>query len=239
MGLQEKEEGKEKIKTLWDWLDLLIIPASIGLIGWLYKDYEKSKDEKKEQENKYSEILESYFKAISDLITKENLLDINNNNTSKKIARSRTILAIENLDGERKGQVLQFLFELDLIDTNKIDLLGANLANIQCDGIVLKNLTINGVHFGNSSFENSFLENCKFIACDFSNSTFLGASFQNVDFSYSKLNNCNFQYIDLTTLNLEGVELHRANISNSKILQNQLDNIFKKDNIKNKNTEIL
>ena len=146
-----------KIKTLWDWLDLLIVPASLIIIGWIYKDYEKKKEEKKDRENKYNETLDSYFKIISDLITKDNLLDKLKNANSKIIGRTRTIVAIENLDGERKGQILQFLYESKLIDDDILDIIGANFQNVEVSGIVLRNLTIKGVYFCNSIFENTFL----------------------------------------------------------------------------------
>lgn len=241
MGFAPYDESKNgpEPKKLWDWLDLLIIPISVGLVGWIYKDYEKSKESKKEYENKQNEILDSYFRVISDLIIKSNLLNNDLNEESKIIARTRTIVAIENLSGDRKGQVLQFLHESNLIGNGVVDLIGGNFRNSEVSGIVLRNITIKGVYFSNSEFVKTFLDNSDFTSCDFSNTNFDQSSLENTNFSYTKLVNSKLTNIDLRTINFEGCDLENADLSNSKILQSQLDKIFKKENINLTKTEIL
>ncbi|SHH92678.1 Pentapeptide repeat-containing protein [Flavobacterium sp. CF108] len=226
-------------KKLWDWLDLLIVPLSIATIGWIYKEYEKSKDEKKDFENKQNETLDSYFRVISDLIIKSNLLDIHLNKESKIIARTRTIVAIENLNDERKGQVLQFLYESKLIDKDIIELIGANFRTSEVSGIVLKDTIIKGVYFCNSKFIRSYLDRSVFTACDFTNTDFTDSSMQNTDLSYTKLIRCKLVNIDLTTVDFEGADLTDADLTNSVILKSQLEKIFKKNNIKLNKTKIL
>ena len=58
--------------------------------------------------------LDAFFKIMTELITNNELL--NDNEESSIIARTRTILAFDSLDGVRKGQVLQFLYESDQVD---------------------------------------------------------------------------------------------------------------------------
>jgi len=226
-------------KKLWDWLDLLIVPISIATIGWIYKEYEKSKDEKKDFENKQNETLDSYFRVISDLIIKSNLLDIDLNKESKIIARTRTIVAIESLSDERKGQVLQFLHESKLINKDIIELLGANFKSAEVSGIVLKDTIIKGVYFCNSKFIRTYLDRSVFSACDFTFTDFTDSSMRNTDLSYTKLINCKLVNIDLTTVEFEGADLTGADLTGSTILQKQLDKIFKKNNIKLNKTKVL
>lgn len=241
MGFSPYDETKDdpRPKLLWDWLDLLIIPASVALVGWIYKEYEKSKDSKKEYENKQNEVLDSYFRIVSDLIIKENLLDNNLNGESKIIARTRTIVAIDNLSGDRKGQVLQFLHESNLIRNNVVDLIGGNFRNSEVSGIVLKNIAIKGVYFCDSEFIKTYLDNSDFTSCDFTGANFNESSLENTNLSYTKLNKCKLTNIDLTSVNFEGADLTNADLSNSKILQTQLNGIFKKANINLTKTQIL
>lgn len=240
MGIRfYNEKNQLEVRKLWDWLDLLIVPLSLIFLGWIYQSYEKSKADKKEKENQQNEILDSYFRTISDLINKSNLLDITKNKESKIIARTRTIIAVENLEGERKGQVLQFLYEANLIDDKKINILGANFREVQVSGIVLRKTTIKGVHFCDSDFENTFLDGSNFISCNFSNTNFNGSSMENTNLEYSDLSNCKLTNIDLTKVNFEGANLNYADLSNSIITQSQLNSIFQKDRIKLNNTEKL
>jgi uncharacterized protein YjbI with pentapeptide repeats len=241
MGFAPHDETKDgsSPKKLWDWLDLLIVPSSIGIVSWIYSMQEKEKETRKEYENKQNETLDSYFKTISDLIIKSNLLNHNLNKESKLIARTRTIVAIENLNSVRKGQVLQFLYESNLIHYNILELVGANFRYSEVSGIVLRNITIKGVFFCNSTFIQSFLDNSNFTACDFSNTDFTDSSMQNTNLSYTKLLNCKLINLDLTHVDFEGADLTNADLTNSKILQTQLDSIFKKKNIKLNKTLIL
>ncbi len=240
MGIRfYNDENEIEVKKLWDWLDLLIVPLSLILLGWIYRAYEKSKEEKKEIENQQNEIIDSYFRIVSDLIIKSNLLDKIKNKESKIIARTRTIIAVENLEGERKGQVLQFLYESELIDNIGLNILGANFRNVQVSGIVLRGITIKGVYFCGADFENTFLDKSCFISCNFSNTNFKGSSMENTSFKYSNLSNCKLTNIDLTKVDFEGIDLSNADLSNSKITRLQLNSIFKKSNLKLNNTEII
>lgn len=221
MGFMNQSEN-EKIKTLWDWLDLLIVPASIGIIGWIYKEYEKSKEERRLKEDKYSDTLDSYFKVMTDLMLNSKLPK---NKQSRKIARTRTIVALENLDGERKGQIFQFLKETKLLD--KIDILGANFSEGDFEGLVFRNQILKGINFKNSNFDNSYLDGSQFVSCDFDSCTFSNSSLIGVDFFYSKLNNSSIRNTDITTVKFEGVELNNADLRNTKILSSQLIDIEK------------
>ena len=114
-GEYKEKEGMARSKTLWDWLELIIVPTAIGLFVWIYTEFEKTKNEKIEKENAQSSILESFFKTMTELLLNHDLAG----ETEKKrlaIARTRINIALDQLDGSRKGQVLQFLYESDLIE---------------------------------------------------------------------------------------------------------------------------
>lgn len=223
MGFIENTSDEIKIKTLWDWLDLLIVPTSIGIIGWIYKDYEKKKEEKKQIENTNNEIFNNYIKNISELILKNNLLESNKN--AANLARTLTIVALENLDGERKGQILQFLKESDVLQ--KVELLGANFKNSDLQGIVLKNQIFKGIDFSNSNFQNSFLDGTQFISCNLSSSNFSNSSLLNVDFNYSNLCDSILKNNDLESVKFNCAEMHNADLRNSTIKKAQIEEITK------------
>ena len=70
---------------------------------------------------------------MSELLLHENLCKSKPDDEVRKIARVRTLTVLTRLDGKRKGSVIQFLYESELIDKNKtiIDLLGADLNNAE------------------------------------------------------------------------------------------------------------
>jgi Pentapeptide repeats (8 copies) len=139
-------------KTLWDWLQLLIIPAVLAVGGYVINltisrseqeatkqraqservAAEKRADTEREiaLDSLREEVLQAYIDKMAELLFKEHLSELKPEYKEvRKIARVRTLTVLPRLDGLRKGSVLQFLHESGLIEKDKriIDLRGANL----------------------------------------------------------------------------------------------------------------
>ena len=238
-GESTKKDDIVAAKTLWDWLDLLIIPAVIAIIGWSYNKADKTKTRRSEEEKAQNETLNLFIQKLTILVTEKNLL----NDTSgqiKAIARTTINLSFNCLNGERKGQALQFLYESNLIDNQPIiNLVGSNLRNIVLDEIVLSKSEIRGAYFNNASLLDTNLNEANLIGCDFTKANLSGSLTRNLDLSYSDLTEAKLMNMDLTTVNFEGVTLTKANLKGSKITKCQLDSVFRKEKIKTKKTEVI
>jgi hypothetical protein len=81
-------------------------------------------------------VLQSYIQDMTKLLLEEQLATSGLNEPIRAIARSSTLTAIRQLDADRKGVLLQFLHESNLIrETNPIiSLNGANLSNANLTG---------------------------------------------------------------------------------------------------------
>ncbi len=107
-------------KTLWDWLQLLIIPAVLAIGGYLFT-FTISRNERKAadthnqtereiaQDNQREAALQEYIDKMSELLLHEKLRESQPGDEVRKIARVRTLTVLPRLDGERKRSVLQFL----------------------------------------------------------------------------------------------------------------------------------
>ena len=238
-GESIKDETKEASKTLWDWLDLLIIPVVIGLLGWSFSQAEKAKTKNREEERSENESFESFLQTMTDLIIKNKLHDEPSRQTLA-IARARINVAFNNLNGARKGQVLQFLYESYLIDINpKLKLRGANLKDAVLDEIVLGESEIRGAYFNKASIKDANLKGAILVGCDFTQADLSNSLVKDVDLSYSDLTKAKLKNMDLTSVNFEGVTLTGADLRGSKILRTQLDGIFNKADIKTTKKKIV
>jgi uncharacterized protein YjbI with pentapeptide repeats len=238
-GKSVKDPNIEPAKTLFDWLELLIIPSSLGLLGWLYQEAEKSKVQKTEEERARNKTLSSFFNTITDLLKDHNLA---NNPTVqvKALARTRINMTLAQLDGARKGQVLQFLYESNLIDKSPgLKLLGANFNNAILDHIVLGASEIRGANFVNASFKNANLNEIIMNSSNFEKANLSGSLVENADFSYTNLKNSKWKNMDLTTVEFEGANLTNANLRGSLIKKSQLDSILLKKKIKTTKNKII
>lgn len=127
-------------KTLWDWMQLLIIPIALGIGGfWLNKvqkdreqrttDQQAALERELTRDNQREAALQSYVDKMSELLLHGQLRGSMPDGEVRKIARVRTLTVLPRLDPLRKRSVLQFLQESSLIDKGKriVDLGGAFL----------------------------------------------------------------------------------------------------------------
>jgi uncharacterized protein YjbI with pentapeptide repeats len=238
-GTFSETTDETRYKTLWDWLDLIIIPVSIGLFAWIITEYEKDNNKRIEVEKSRENILDSFIRTMTELLVQ---YDLAGNPDQKRlaIAKTRINMALSQLDGSRKGQILQFLYESDLIDkTPKFKLRGANFNNAVLDNIVLGEAEIRSAHFEDASLINANLNGIILNSCNFTNADLTGSQVDNTDFGYTNLTNSRLLNMDLTSVDFEGADLTNADLEGSKIKQEQLNNIWKKEGIKISKTEII
>ena len=149
-----KHTGFEE-KTLWDWMELLIIPIVLAIGAFLLDRSERTverqiakqrtaKDRKLAKarakldreialDRQQEEALQVYLDRMAHLLIEKNLRAAENEEV-RNVARTRTMTVLRGLDAKRKGLVLKFLYEADLISKDKIIVdLRANTRSI--DGI--------------------------------------------------------------------------------------------------------
>lgn len=175
---------------LWDWLDLLIVPfilaVAAGFLDWSRKVSEK----RVETDRQRQKTLDDYLTCMTEMILKYNLIEKQQNNPARDIARTRTLAALRSLDGDRKAQLLQFLYESGLIGPDPIVLLnGADLTGAVLDEAVLVDAVLRGVHFEDASFKNSTLDSADLRGSNFSRGDFSGASMKDANLTQANLTN--------------------------------------------------
>src|SRR5690606_19890710 len=55
-------------KTLWDWLDLLIVPLFLAMAAYILEGSRKRSDQRVERDRQRQEVLEGYFACLTDFI---------------------------------------------------------------------------------------------------------------------------------------------------------------------------
>jgi hypothetical protein len=133
-------------KTLWDWLQLLLIPFLLVIGGYLFNRNLKQRDERAALENQRETALNAYFTTITELLLKPrtepfpppepvaqiiitgkkqerpeslNAPDKPVESLIASVIRGRTLSTLKILDGKRKGQLFRFLIESLLIQEEK------------------------------------------------------------------------------------------------------------------------
>src|SRR5579884_463404 len=202
-------------KTLWDWLQLLIIPAVLAIGGYLF-NYTMSRNERNAadrrnqterkiaQDNQREAALQEYIDKMSELLLHENLRNSAEENEVRKIARVRTLTILRRLDPTRKASVLQFLQEAGLINKNKciIDLSEAQLAEANLHGANLRGADLQEVNLRGA---------------DLSYTNLLYTNLRGADLSSTNLFGANLRGANLREANLSGADLSSAKLPGAKL----------------------
>jgi hypothetical protein len=135
-----KDSNFQRGKTLWDWLQLLIIPAVLAVAGYVFtlttsQNERRAIEQRSKTEhdiatdNQRETALQDYINKLSELLLEKKLRKSQLGEEVRNIARIRTLTVLLRLDDKRKGSILLFLYESGLIEKHDsiINLSGADM----------------------------------------------------------------------------------------------------------------
>jgi uncharacterized protein YjbI with pentapeptide repeats len=212
-------ETNKSSKTLWDWLQLLIIPIILVIGGfWLnqiQRGIEQRTTEQRDKtgreialDNQREVALQAYIDKMSDLLFEKGLRESQPEDEVRIIARARTLTVLSGLDADRKGNLLQFLYEAHLI--NK-DMRGGilNLEGADLNDINLCNVNLRQANLSKTNLRRARLSR---------------TSLREIDLSYADLDHADLSYADLSHAYLRSTNLFSANLYEADLLRANLRN---------------
>lgn len=203
-------------KTLWDWLQLLIVPIVLAGGGYLFGTWQHNVDQQQALDQQQATILQTYLDNVQDLLLNHNLLKSSPINTHNPyydvavLARARTLEALQGLDPERKGRLLVFLHDANLITFPKTD---NDVPIISLYGADLSSANLNHTFLYSTSFLHANLS-----GANLSDTLLYYSSLRDANLSYT-----NLQHADLNPADLSGANLFHANLSGADLSNTVLD----------------
>jgi len=220
-------------KTLWDWMELLIIPLILAGGAFFLNNSERESEHKIAADRQQEAALQTYLDRIADLLIRENLKEFENEEV-RDVARIRTLTVLRQLDADRKGTVLLFLKEAGLINANPkpiIDLTGADLSGVDLTSADmhdswlgatnLRNARLATANLRGANLSNAFLYQANLFQADLSGANLTGADLRganllNMLLVKANLTEVNLLGANLTDANLTGAGLHSARPHNDQ-----------------------
>lgn len=211
-------------KRLWDWLDLLIVPAAIGIGLFLLNRSERNSERAIELDRQRQTSLETYFDCMTELLLNKALRTSELGDEVRSIARTRTLAVFRVLDADRKAQALQFLYESELIGHDPIvPLTGANLRGARLNGASLMGAEIRGAHLQNTWLKGANLTEADLRGSDLSGTDLTEAMLTHANLKMALLTHAKLTLADFSGANLEMVDLSNTDLRNSKISDEQIE----------------
>ncbi|MDJ0657859.1 MAG: pentapeptide repeat-containing protein [Crocosphaera sp.] len=214
-------------KTVWDWLSLLSIPVTLGGLGYWLEQKQQTRTEKERCET----ILQVYFDRVSVLLVDKNLLAIQDKgsditledekllNSAIDLIRARTLATLRRFENDplRKGNVMNFLIDVDAVNRLKLNLSGANLsqANLMAANLSevdLDRSNLSEVNLSEANLSRAHLREANLSQANLSRAYLSGANLREVNLSGANLSEANLSGTNLREADLIGANLREADL---------------------------
>jgi uncharacterized protein YjbI with pentapeptide repeats len=244
---EENPEGKKKKqtityelqpgKTLWDWLQLLLVPVVLAIVAFSFNAGQASTNQQLEEQSKQEQVVNDYLDQMSTILLQYHLHDSQPGDPIRALAQASTLTALDRLDSEHKSIIVLFLYRADILkyhyykhnetecgdpkvlkkqfhDENPI----ITLSQGHIEGVTINDLGLSCI-----DLHNMYLEGSNFSASDLDRAD-LGLSFaMNADFSHTSMIAANLYFLDLADANLQGAILRYANMKGICLSHARLD----------------
>jgi hypothetical protein len=209
------EQIIERQKTIWDWLDLLLIPLVLAAGALWFSRAERRNEqamaearaERERQiaaENAQEAALQAYLEQMSTLLLERKLRTSTEADNVRDVARVWTLTVLRRVQGERKGVVLRFLYESGLIEQ-------AN-AVISLGGTDLRGADLRAADLSAANLRGADLSDAVLSGADLRDAVLRGAVLRN-----AALNGADLRDADLRDADLRDAVLHDAVLSDADL----------------------
>lgn len=213
-------------KTLWDWLDLLIVPAVLAVVGLVFTRLERANERAIADQRFQDETLRTYLDQMTELLLNKQLRSSQPNSEVRDVARVRTLIALRRLDEERRAIVMHFLRDSKLVglkDEEKIvnfdgvDLSKADLTGIDLSTISLGKANLGKANLGRANLFHATLSEATLEGADLRGANLEGATLSEATLRDANLHKANLRESTLIRTNLEGADLREVNLSQADL----------------------
>jgi hypothetical protein len=189
----------KRAKTLWDWIGLLIVPVVLAIGGYWLTQHRECLSREVERNRLREEALHNYLDRMAELMLEKGLQTSGPEDVVQNIARARTSAVLRGLDGVRKGILLRFLRESELIINEK--------AVVGLYGMDLRRANLVKANFRRSDLRGTDLRGANLFKADLFKA----------DLAKADLTGANLVKADLTGVNLTGTNLTRADLTGANL----------------------
>jgi flagellar basal body-associated protein FliL len=105
-------------KSIWEWMQVFIVPFAIALFTVVFSVVQSCSQHQIEDQRAQDAALQAYLDQMSMLLMERDLRASKEGSQVRILARARTLTVLERLDTSRKAEVMQFLVEANLLQTD-------------------------------------------------------------------------------------------------------------------------
>jgi hypothetical protein len=236
--VDEKKSGKRTLrsrilersgfgdKTLWDVLQLLIVPLALAAIGFWFTAQQEARQHEIEDQRARVEreieaeraeqvTLQAYLEQMGTLLLDRGLRAADENSDVRRLARARTLVVLDALSPSRQEWALRFLNEAELIQGSPPDeqpVIPLKYASLP-DSELPYRLLLRGANLQQADLSGSNLAHI-----DLRGTYLAGAHLEDADLEGANLEGADLSGAYLGGADLSGANLTDVDLSNAEVL---------------------
>ncbi len=196
-----------RAKTMWDWLELLIVPVALTGASLLFSVVRARAEQALKDDRHREQALVRCFDLVTELAAKEFSVEGEPNNFLNAMVRANVLATLHALDPARKGRLILFLYSLNLLGCPVSDpmvtlqngdlgcsaLAGAKLPRICLEGTDLSRADLQNADLCDAHFDHAVLVRARLVGADLSGASLAGANLTNADLRKANIENTSFE----------------------------------------------
>jgi uncharacterized protein YjbI with pentapeptide repeats len=235
------DEDVQPAKTLWDWLQLFVIPLVLAGLVFLLNSAQAQRDQRHEDERAAQqreiakataqkenirvadaareETLRGYLTQMSDLMLDRRLLRSKRDEDVREVARTATLTAVRRLDGERRALVVRFLAEAELVmaDEPKVELRDADLTSAKLQSADLQRTGLDGADLRRAVLQRADLRRAHLEGADLRRAVLKEADLESAHLGGADLRAAKLSGANLTAVDFRGANLRRVSLAHVEL----------------------
>jgi uncharacterized protein YjbI with pentapeptide repeats/heme/copper-type cytochrome/quinol oxidase subunit 4 len=235
-------------KTVWDWLQLLIVPLALAIIGFVFtmqqdarqqaienkraKQAQEIENQRAKQAQEIEELraehatLQAYLDQMGTLLLDRNLRGADENSDVRRLARGRTLIVLDALSADdaaeprpyRQVRTLRFLYEAELIQPTPTN----DQPVISLNNADLTAIDLTGRPFlRGAHLQQAHLSESILDHVDLRDAYLAGADLRSADLERADLEDANLSAAFLEEADLSGANLANVDLSNAEWIYKQ------------------
>jgi hypothetical protein len=219
--------------TLWDWLQVLAVPITVGaavpLLNWLQKNREldigqlqKERELEVEKQRAQDEALQAYLDQLTQLLVTQHdqhLVKLQVDEEVRRVIKARTESLLRSVNAHRKWSIVLFLAVMELLETEDpiVSLAGADLREVNGYGAPLEGIDLKEANLEGANLRGANLEGANLTGANLTGADLEGANFQGAELAKANLQRANLVGTNLQETNLPRAEFQWADFSGAQL----------------------
>ena len=220
-------------KTGWDWLELLVVPLVLAAGAFWFNSEQSARQQETEEYRAERQVaadelraqeerLQAYLEQMGNLLIDEGLLNSQEDDETRYLARARTLAVLREADEDQKRIVVSFLAESGLAGSRNgadpvVSLANANLAGAELAQVDY----LEGADLSEADLTDAFimkeLDGASLTRAQLDGADLTDVLLRRAYLNDSDLSNANLKRADLRETDLEGADLTGADLSGADL----------------------